>query len=500
MKTYRRNGRSSRAARPSLALLLVLLLLPAILPGAAAAPSAQWRVPGPATKLYIGHIARLTAQIPSYWTPGLTDYVDFAGPDGFVASGAVHGSSIDDACAQVMGPDTSGATISMSRWQGLPACLITSPAEPSRGHPAESGIVVAHPHPFSFLGDTYAYAALFTDPTHFPAILATLSFSPDRVTPLAYATSVIDMAEAHALHGDTVDWASIRRSAARTVHDWTSARAAINQLATLLDIAGNPAQFVLPEDLRSGVYQVGTIPPAGHPLPGNIGYLSIEAMGPGLAQSSDYLHTVRATIARIEQNPTCGWIVDLRYNDIGDAYTMIQSLGPLLGDGRVFGFKEAHGRDIWIEVRAGAVYENGVEIIPAVADVPPSPPRRQVGPIAVLIGPSTKYSGELLAMAFVGRPSARLFGSPTAGDTEADRSFTLFDGSVFSLLSAFEMDRTGHVYTFPERVTPDQQTEEISGVSPKYGTEDDPSVNAAMAWLGQQPACQAMTADATPAA
>lgn len=85
-----------RAMRSSLALVILLLLLP-LATTTAAAPTGQWRIPGPPTKLYIGQAARLTAQIPAFWTVSASNDYDYSGPDGFVRSVPLAAPNLDDA-------------------------------------------------------------------------------------------------------------------------------------------------------------------------------------------------------------------------------------------------------------------------------------------------------------------------------------------------------------------------------------------------------------------
>ena len=55
-----------------------------------------------------------------------------------------------------------------------------------------------------------------------------------------------------------------------------------------------------------------------------------------------------------------------------------------------------------------------------------------------------------------------------------------------NVTSGYLEDRTGHIY-HGEIITPDQQVD-TNWLS--YGTEDDPTMQAARAWLAQQPQCR----------
>lgn len=61
---------------------------------------------------------------------------------------------------------------------------------------------------------------------------------------------------------------------------------------------------------------------------------------------------------------------------------------------------------------------------------------RPTPPTAILFGPATASSGELVAVAFMGRNGARSFGSPTFGYTIANLPVLLSDGAVLSITGA----------------------------------------------------------------
>lgn len=180
------------------ALLLVITSMPPT-------PSAA----EPTTRRYVGHSARLTAEIPRDWTADPTATYDYAGADGFVADQPVTGQTIEEACASVAASAlfAGDAAIVDTRWAGQAACRINGHG----GGATISALVVPHPYPFVLFGDAYAYAALIADRGHLDAIVATLDFSPDRVSPVDYVTSVLDIVKACAYWGGGIDWALARR-------------------------------------------------------------------------------------------------------------------------------------------------------------------------------------------------------------------------------------------------------------------------------------------------
>jgi C-terminal processing protease CtpA/Prc len=101
-----------------------------------------------------------------------------------------------------------------------------------------------------------------------------------------------------------------------------------------------------------------------------------------------------------------------------------------------------------------------------------------------LVSPATQAAGELLWVAFQGRPDVRSFGEPTRGLPTLITHTDLSDGSKLLVSGANSFDRNGTVYNGP--ITPDV----LVGTDwSRFGTEQDPVIRAAMDWLHSQSAC-----------
>ena len=96
--------------------------------------------------------------------------------------------------------------------------------------------------------------------------------------------------------------------------------------------------------------------------------------------------------------------------------------------------------------------------------------------IAVLIGPRTSISGEIIALAFKGKPNANLMGEPTAGFTTANTTYTLKDRSLLVLSVCKEADRTGSICE--GKIIPDDHINQRPAFE-----GDDPVKNSAVMWL-----------------
>ena len=219
------------------------------------------------TKLYIGHAARLTARIPSAWSVDPSASYEEMGRDGFVVSEPVAGATLNEAGANLAsswrfdGP----ATVTATTWAYRPARRVVGR---SGGADAVS-LVVPHPRPFETWGETFAFAAVTTDPAHHDAIAATIDFSPDRVTPDAYFASVLDIVEARAYWATEVDWDLTRRVVAASIDGLATvdeAQAALQGILDTLRAAGDNHSFLvlaaapdpLARDSGSGMLVGGT--------------------------------------------------------------------------------------------------------------------------------------------------------------------------------------------------------------------------------------------------
>lgn len=96
--------------------------------------------------------------------------------------------------------------------------------------------------------------------------------------------------------------------------------------------------------------------------------------------------------------------------------------------------------------------------------------------MAVLLGPWTMSSGELVAVALASRPGTRSFGEPTGGLTTATSYFTLEDGSVL-ILPTSRMATVGG-----SAIVGAIQPDEPAGFG-DWPEIDDGAAEAALAWL-----------------
>lgn len=183
-----------------------------------------------------------------------------------------------------------------------------------------------------------------------------------------------------------------------------------------------------------------------------------------------YADAIQTALRELDERGVRGWVVDLRQNTGGNMEPMIAGLGPLFDTEHLGSLVDVDGnKESWF-YKDGSYGWDGEVLLRVTAPV-----TLQRRPIAVLIGPRTGSSGEIVVLSFVGNRDTRFFGLPTWGLTTGNGAFGLPDGARIMLASTVMADRHGKLYHGP--VSP--------GVLVDEGG-DDAAVQAAVNWiLGQ---------------
>jgi carboxyl-terminal processing protease len=345
--------------------------------------------------------------------------------------------------------------------------------------------------------------------------------SSTAITPAAAAflDNAIDLMRQHALHGQGVDWETVRTEAFKRaggafnpIDTYPAIYWSLVQLGdpgshlrlppglypdqiALLQQAEKDAENSAPASARTETAVPTAFTsrrlPEGHIVTSqgkNFGYVVLPRCS---AKDNDGLLLYAADVRRIlsdlsAQNPK-GWIVDLRGNTGGNMWPMLTGIGPVLGDGVVGSFVAAGGNIPWFyqDGKTGTRNTAGLETVSLTLEETPALQTPSAAPVAVLVDSSTASSAEAITIAFHGRPGTRFFGARTAGKSTAVQPFKLDDGAELYLTTAIDADRTGK--QFPDGLTPDQIFPSTTVMPPE---NNDPVVLAAQTWL----------ADSTPAA
>jgi carboxyl-terminal processing protease len=303
------------------------------------------------------------------------------------------------------------------------------------------------------------------------AARGTTSASPAA---LAYLGDALDFIQATALYSARIDWPTLHRTAldmtrqAQTPQD--TYPAIWEALAALEDHHSgfrDPTQATQAQDVQAIPGQL----PYARRLAHAIGYLALPGLDTPSHGASPYATAAHQAIRSVDGADTCGWVVDLRLNTGGYVGQMLAAVGPILGEGIVGSVVDARGqRYAWTYRDGQARLENaaGAPEVVAQATAPAYTLRRPVPPVAVLTGGETRSAGEAITVAFRG---------------PINTIKKLSDGAELILTVAHDADRTGHSYE--EAIEPD---EVVAGWG--MGGDDDPVVQAAVAWLRTQTACR----------
>jgi carboxyl-terminal processing protease len=303
---------------------------------------------------------------------------------------------------------------------------------------------------------------------------------------IRYLDDALALMREHSLHGSSVDWPRLR--AAALAHLGAARTAADAHLAVrfaLRELGDRHSYLQAPAVVRAlAVSAVGNAltrqppqPPAGRRLsPGQV-HLTVPGFAGGThGQQIEFAKNIQSVIQANDIEGTCGWVVDLRDNRGGNLWPMLVGLGPLLPEGELASSVYPDGRRTPVWYRAGqGGFGDYVQL-----RVPEPYRLRGAGAVALLLGPGTASSAEVLAVAFHGLQNARSFGAPTAGVSAGNRIFSLSDGASLVLTVAATSDRFGRLHA--DSIAPDEAVA-------RGAAGEDRALAAARTWLASAAAC-----------
>lgn len=309
---------------------------------------------------------------------------------------------------------------------------------------------------------------------------------PDSVRD--YVSVAMAVFRENSVHRSEVDWTSLedsvfaRAAGAQTPTDtWLALTWALRRV--------DPHSFLRPSEKMMAAITGGTVsqapqPGASRPLGQLLDGIGLVTVPPHSGRNRPaYVDSLRTQLVTLDSTGVCGWIVDLRENTGGNMWPMLAGVGPLLGAEMVGSFTDGPPGAGW-RYRDGRSWL-GDSTPPAEplgwGSTPPRQLEHAEAPVALLVGKETASSGEMVLLAFLGRPNVRSFGDSTAGFASANKSVPLRDGATLVVTSSYPRDRLGR--TYPLRIAPDEF------VPPSDSAGRDASLRRARAWLRRQPTC-----------
>jgi carboxyl-terminal processing protease len=166
--------------------------------------------------------------------------------------------------------------------------------------------------------------------------------------------------------------------------------------------------------------------------------------------------SLRSQLSDALDRPVCGLVLDFSTNVGGNMWPMLVGLSPLLTEGVLGYFQDAKGVSRAIEKRGGSILANGSPhpLNGATTQLP----RNSANRIAIVVGPRSSSSGEIVPIMFHGQPNVRLFGSPTSGQSTANSSFPLPNGGLANITTATTLNRNR--VKFGGKIVPEVTTDQ----------------------------------------
>lgn len=211
----------------------------------------------------------------------------------------------------------------------------------------------------------------------------------------------------------------------------------------------------------------------GHNIDDQYAYIWMPHFGSGDSITQIlFADKMQQLIDSLDHKELKGWVLDLRDNGGGNCWPMLAGIGPILGEGVCGYFQEGDEYHDWSYAK-GASMERKRAF--TTVSIDPYEPYSTNPKVAVLIGPMTGSSGEVVAIAFKNRPQTKLFGLPTAGYSTGNVNHTLSDGSMLFLAQSVYADRDKNAY--PKGLNPDVE------VAAGEGEDEDKALEEAVQWL-----------------
>lgn len=308
--------------------------------------------------------------------------------------------------------------------------------------------------------------------------------APPTLAVQAYLDSALALMQRWSLRRSDIDWPALRARAEWRIRGAVTVEDSYRAIRAALAELGDSHSFFMQPSGASGWNSRGVDFPDSsvRRYRDRIGYISIPGYpGSDSAASVTFARQMQKAIARTDAPELCGWVVDLRQDVGGNMWPMLAGIGPILGDAIAGYFIAPGGMGHPWAYRQGASYEDSVVRV----SVGPRPYQLRAStlpPVAVLLGGETASSGEAIAVSFLGRPRTRTFGTPTAGLTTANESYSLPDGAVIFLAVGVMADRSGRRYG--GAISPEVP------IADRDATTPDPTLDAALDWLLEDAVCK----------
>ncbi|MBN1639131.1 MAG: S41 family peptidase [Ignavibacteriales bacterium] len=293
---------------------------------------------------------------------------------------------------------------------------------------------------------------------------------------LVYLNEVFKIIEENSMRKDSLDLQGLKELCLKNLEAQTEADCYPMIRYIVGKLSDNHSSFEIPNEASSYQKETQIKFPIGKIIDKNYAYLAIYSfLSTDSITQINYATKLQSMIDSLNKYSPIGWIIDLRENSGGNCWPMIAGMGPLIGEGDLCYIVDNKNN------RFTFSYKNGTSLInnEAIVKIQGEPLFLNIiKPLAVLIGPYTASSGEILAISFIGKPNVKLFGEPSYGVTTANAPFTLSDGAIINLTVGVDLDRNFKKYG--DKIIPDFR---VNFSNLKYEENDDPVIFQAKEWI-----------------
>jgi carboxyl-terminal processing protease len=206
-----------------------------------------------------------------------------------------------------------------------------------------------------------------------------------------------------------------------------------------------------------------------------IAYYKMPAVliGSDTKKMKQWANLLTDSLCKLEALQPRAYIIDLRMNNGGNSEPMWQALKNLLGETNRTYMADANKKILPDE-------KDTATLAYKAAAIPDHPCTFRANiPVAVLIGPGTASSGEIMALSFKTRANTRLFGEPSIGVANVTNGFVIKNKGYLLLTVGYIADASKKILT-GYRIEPDK----VIKSDDKYNEpEKDITVQAAIQWL-----------------
>ena len=264
-----------------------------------------------------------------------------------------------------------------------------------------------------------------------------------------YFDTAVTILRTHHLDRASVDWEKAVPEAEALIVEAKTRRDTYPAIKALLEAIGNRhSHFLTPERVPARREADGAEGGIASPLPDvpipsvsiddRVGMVRLPNFFGTPEEAEAYETVVREGLSEVAAEASCGWLVDLSANPGGNMWPMLNAIDPIIGTGPFGWFVTGEGEVPWGRTDSGRIewrIQSGTTsntILPN-AD----------GRIAVVIGPETMSSGEMVAAALTGSERFRRFGQPTGNYSTANQPFPMSDGAWLVVTVSTVRDRSG---------------------------------------------------------